>query len=99
MRYILIIFTLCGCEITFHVFSLHSTIFSPFIPEVAIVMKKSLFIYCFIPLGNFSSDLKNISVALGYGTTHKVNNKILQGSFEDRYCHSKIWSPKKKRIC
>ena len=49
------------------------------------------------PLSNFSFDLKNISVALGYGATHKVNNIILQGSFKDRYCYSKIWSPKKKR--
>ena len=29
-------------------------------------------------LGNFSFDLKNISVALEYGTKHKVNNIILQ---------------------
>ena len=49
------------------------------------------------PLGNFSFDLKNISVALGYGTTHKVNNIILQGSFKDRYCNSKLWSPNNKR--
>ena len=48
-------------------------------------------------LGNFSFDLKNISVALEYGTKHKVNNIILQRSFEDKYCHLKIWSPKKKR--
>ena len=49
------------------------------------------------PLGNFTFDLKNISIALGYGTAHKVNNIIHRGSFEDKYCHSEAWSPKKKR--
>jgi hypothetical protein len=37
------------------------------------------------------------SPALGYGTTHKVNNIILQSMFEDRNRYSKITSPKKKR--
>ena len=48
---------------------------------------------------NFSIIFKSviISFTLGFGTTHKVNNLIIQGSFGEREFHGKVHSPKRKR--
>ena len=40
-----------------------------------------------------------VLIFLGYETTHKVNNLILQGSFENIEPRHKASSPKKKRSC
>ena len=48
---------------------------------------------------NFSIIFKSIiiSFTLGFGTTHKVKNLIIQGSFGEREFHGKVYSPKRKR--
>ena len=48
---------------------------------------------------NFSIIFKSIviSFTLGFGTTLKVNNLIIQGSFGEREFHGKVHSPKRKR--
>ena len=48
---------------------------------------------------NFSIIFKSIIIyfTLGFGTTHKVNNLIIQGSFGEREFHGKVHSPKRKR--